>query len=112
MRATSVMNMAFAAATSSGRVLSSNDHAAGMNIISERPICAPCPAHSVSCRQIPKQGGHSKIQFESKGRSASAAATVDVWSRQKGGSIMTPLISDGFAPETFRFGYGDTILGT
>jgi AraC family transcriptional regulator of adaptative response/methylated-DNA-[protein]-cysteine methyltransferase len=30
----------------------------------------------------------------------------------KGGSIMTPQISDVRVPETFRFGYGDTTLGT
>jgi AraC family transcriptional regulator, regulatory protein of adaptative response / methylated-DNA-[protein]-cysteine methyltransferase len=30
----------------------------------------------------------------------------------KGGSIMTPQISDVLVPETFRFGYGDTTLGT
>src|SRR4051812_35259149 len=35
-----------------------------------------------------------------------------IGAEHKGGSIMTPQISDVPVPETFRFGYGDTTLGT
>src|ERR1700750_1429910 len=77
----------------------------------------PCPAHSVSCRQIQKISlapgrGTRRNRFESKGRSVWTGAKADYRGHTQGGTAMPTQTLDTAEPETLRFGYGDTALGT